>query len=153
MKQPILTALTIIGILFGVSTALSAQTNVTEQYLTNAGFDNTADFVSSIVYTYANDANANGGVSSCQPVTGWTADATGDAKAGGVFGFGSGYGLSGNGYVVPTTNAEGNSTGGALGLAGCWSNSVGYSQTVSLPKGLYRISFKVYNAGANTIAN
>lgn len=131
----------------------SAQTDVTDQYLTNAGFDEASDFVSSVVYTYASDANNNGGVSSCQQVTGWTADATGDAKAGGAFRYGSGYGLSGTAYVVPETDAEGHATGGALGLAGCWGNGVGYSQNVKLPAGLYRISYKVYNAGTNNIAN
>lgn len=129
-----------------------AQTDVTNQYLTNAGFDVESDFVSTIVYTYANDANTNGGVSSCQKVTGWVPDATGDAKAGGVFHFGSGYGLSGNGYVVPATDADGNTVGGALGLAGCWGNAVGYSQSATLPAGLYRITFRVYNAGANNIS-
>ncbi len=131
----------------------SAQTDVTDQYLTNGGFDEASDFVSSVVYTYASDANNNGGVSSCQQVTGWTADATGDAKAGGAFRYGSGYGLSGTAYVVPETDAEGHATGGALGLAGCWGNGVGYSQNVKLPAGLYRISYKVYNAGTNNIAN
>ncbi len=130
-----------------------AQTDVTDKYLTNAGFDVEADFVSSIVYTYASDANQYGGVSSCQPVTGWTADATGDGKAGGSFRYGSGFGLAGNDYKVPSTDAQGNSLGGALGLAGCWGNAVGYSQALTLPAGTYRISYSVYNAGTNTIAN
>ena len=153
MKQNALTTFITIALLLCSHLSATAQSDVTDQYLTNAGFDNTADFVSSIVYTYANDANANGGVSSCQPVSHWTADATGDAKAGGVFGFGSGYGLSGGGYVVPDADAEGNDSGGALGLATCWSASVGYSQPVTLPQGLIRISFMVYNAGTNIIAN
>ena len=130
-----------------------AQTDVTDKYLTNAGFDVEADFVSSIVYTYASDANQYGGVSSCQSVTGWTADATGDGKAGGSFRYGSGFGLAGNDYKVPSTDAQGNSLGGALGLAGCWGNAVGYSQALTLPAGTYRISYSVYNAGTNTIAN
>ena len=132
---------------------VAAQTDVTDKYLTNAGFDVEADFVSSIVYTYASDANQYGGVSSCQPVTGWTADATGDGKAGGSFRYGSGFGLAGNDYKVPSTDAQGNSLGGALGLAGCWGNAVGYSQALTLPAGTYRISYSVYNAGTNTIAN
>ena len=153
MKQNALTTFITIALLLCSHLSATAQSDVTDQYLTNAGFDNTADFVSSIVYTYANDANANGGVSSCQPVSHWAPDATGDAKAGGVFGFGSGYGLSGGGYVAPDADAEGNNSGGALGLATCWSASVGYSQPVTLPQGLFRISFMVYNAGTNIIAN
>ena len=132
---------------------LCAQTDVTSLYLENAGFDNTADFVTSNVYTYAHDTEGNGGVSSCQPVTDWIVDGTGDAKAGGVFQFGSGFGLAGSTYIVPTTDSEGNASGGALGLATCWTNSVGYSHTVTLPKGVYRLSFKVYNAGPNIREN
>lgn len=135
------------------SLGIMAQTDVTNQYLTNAGFDEETDFVGSVVYTYASDANNNGGVSSCQQVTGWSADAVGDAKAGGVFHYGSGYGLSGTSYIVPAADAEGHAVGGALGLAGCWGNSIGYYQEVNLPAGLYRISYKVYNAGVNNIAN
>lgn len=153
MKRNTLTVLLTAILLLCFRISATAQTDVTSLYLSNAGFDVEGDFVSSVVYTYANDANKHGGVSSCQPVTAWTADATGDAKAGGAFAFGSGYGLSGTAYVVPATDADGNSAGGALGLAACWTNSVGYSQAVSLPKGFYRLSFRVYNAGDNTPAN
>ena len=153
MKRNTLTVLLTAILLLCFRLSATAQTDVTSLYLSNAGFDVEGDFVSSVVYTYANDANKHGGVSSCQPVTAWTADATGDAKAGGAFAFGSGYGLSGTSYVVPATDADGNSAGGALGLAACWTNSVGYSQAVSLPKGFYRLSFQVYNAGDNTPAN
>lgn len=132
---------------------LCAQTDVTSLYLENAGFDNTADFVGFNVYTYAHDAVGNGGLSSCQHVNDWSADGDGDAKAGGVFQFGSGLGLAGNTYIVPTTDSEGNTSGGALGLATCWTNSVGYSKSVTLPKGVYRLSFKVYNAGPNIREN
>lgn len=152
MKKTILTALAVIGTFLSIPTTVVAQTDVTDQYLTNAEFDLTADFVSSIVYTYAKDAT-EGSVSSCQPVTGWTADATGDAKAGGVFAFGSGYGLSGAAYIVPETNADGASAGGALGLAACWSQNVGYSQPTTLDRGVYRLSYRVFNAGTNNIAN
>ena len=116
MKRNTLTVLLTAILLLCFLTA-TAQTDVTSLYLSNAGFDVEGDFVSSVVYTYAKD----GPVSSCQPVTAWTADATGDAKAGGAFAFGSGCGLSGTSYVVPTTDADGNSAGGALGLAACWS--------------------------------
>ena len=135
-----------------LSGCILAQKDVTGLYLTNAKFDDPSDYVGSIVYTYAKDATENGGVSSCQPVSGWTADAAGDAKAGGVFQFGSGFGLSGSGYVIPSSGPSAES-GGALGLAGCWGNAVGYSQEVTLPPGLYRFSYKVYNAGPNEIAN
>ncbi|MCR5132198.1 MAG: hypothetical protein K6C10_12155 [Prevotella sp.] len=152
-KKITILTLAILGILLSCPTTVQAQTDVTSQYLKNANFDNSSDFVSSIVYTYANDATNNGGVSSCQSVTGWTPDATGDTKAGGAFGYGSDYGLSGTAYPVPATNDKGSSEGGALGLAACWSGTVGYSQEITLPAGIYRVSYKVYNAGQNIIAN
>ena len=130
-----------------------AQTDVTSQYLVNAGFDDASSFVSATIYTYANDATANGGVSSCQAVAGWIADGTGDAKAGGAMQFGCGYGLSGTNYICPESDSEGNTSGGVLALAGCWGNSAGYSQDLTLLAGLYRISYRLYNAGANIIGN
>lgn len=132
---------------------VNAQTDVTSLYLTNAGFDNSSDYVTTNVYTYASDANNNNAVSSCQDVTGWTKESTGDGKAGGAFQWNSGYWIAGTSYIVPSTDSNGGSTGGALGLAGCWGNSAGYYQTLTLPAGLYRISYKVYNAGTNKIAN
>ena len=149
MKQKLL----ILWAFLLTSLGAMAQTDVTSTYLTNAGFDDETSFVSSTIYTYANDANTNGGVSSCQSVTGWTADATGDGKAGGAMQYGCGYGLSGTGYICPTSDANGNTSGGVLALAGCWNNSAGYSQSLTLPAGFYRISYKVYNAGTNIIAN
>ena len=135
------------------ATCLSAQSGVASQYLTNAGFDTETDFVKSHVYTYAKDAPVNGGISSCQPVTGWVPDATGDAKAGGAFRYGSDLGLAGSTYIVPAVGPDTNTSGGALGLASCWTNAVGYYQNLTLPAGRYLISYKVYNAGTNMTDN
>lgn len=133
---------------------LGAQTDVTNQYLTNAGFDDSDSFVGTNVFTYAKDI-VNGEVSGCQPVNGWIIDetATGDAKAGGAFAYGSGFWMAGNSYVVTETDSEGSAAGGALGLAGCWGSSAGYSQDVVLPVGNYRLSYRVFNAGANVTDN
>lgn len=135
------------------ATCLSAQSVVASQYLTNAGFDTETDFVKSHVYTYAKDAQVDGGISSCQPVTGWVPDATGDAKAGGAFRYGSDLGLAGSTYIVPAVGPDTNTSGGALGLASCWTNAVGYYQNLTLPAGRYLISYKVYNAGTNNPDN
>ena len=135
------------------ATCLSAQSGVASQYLTNAGFDTETDFVKSHVYTYAKDAQVDGGISSCQPVTGWVPDATGDAKAGGAFRYGSDLGLAGSTYIVPAVGPDTNTSGGALGLASCWTNAVGYYQNLTLPAGRYLISYKVYNAGTNMTDN
>ena len=119
-----------------LSLRLSAQTDVTSTYLTNAGFDEAGSFVSTNVFTYAKDIS-NGEVSGCQPVFGWTIDdaSYGDSKAGAAFQLGSGFWMAGSSYVVPAADSEGNTSGGVLGLAGCWSGSAGYSQEVALPIG------------------
>ena len=133
---------------------LNAHTDVTNLYMTNAGFDDSSCFVGTNVFTYAKDIT-NGEVSGCQPVNGWAIDATafGDAKAGGAFAFGSGLWMAGADYVVPAADSEGGSAGGMLGLAGCWSSSAGYSQQVTLPVGTYKLSYRVYNAGENIAEN
>ncbi|MBR5963987.1 MAG: hypothetical protein IK000_07560 [Bacteroidaceae bacterium] len=137
-----------------LSLRLSAQTDVTSTYLKNAGFDEASCFVSTNVVTYAKDIS-NGEVSGCQPVTDWCIDdaSYGDSKAGGCFRFGSGCWMAGSSYVVPAADSEGSTSGGVLGLAGCWSGSAGYSQEVALPVGFYRLSYKVYNAGADIPSN
>lgn len=133
---------------------LNAHTDVTNLYMTNAGFDDSSCFVGTNVFTYAKDIT-NGEVSGCQPVNGWAIDATalGDAKAGGAFAFGSGLWMAGADYVVPAADSEGGSAGGMLGLAGCWESSAGYSQQVTLPVGTYKLSYRVYNAGADIAEN
>lgn len=133
---------------------LNAHTDVTNLYMTNAGFDDSSCFVGTNVFTYAKDIT-NGEVSGCQPVNGWAIDATafGDAKAGGAFAFGSGLWMAGADYVVPAADSEGGSAGGMLGLAGCWDSSAGYSQQVTLPVGTYKLSYRVYNAGADIAEN
>ncbi len=150
MKHKLLWAMAALLSIVGGSTA-SAQTDVTSQYLTNAGFDNSDNYVTGTVATVA---GSNGG--NYQTVTGWTNDEitnSGSWYAGGVFQINSGYAVGGDDYVAPTADADGETTGGMLGLAGAWGASVGYYQNVTLPAGLYRISYKVYNAGSNLINN
>lgn len=128
-----------------------AQTDVTAQYVKNSEFGNGSDFVKTDIFTYEKDAA--GAVYSYQKVSEWTADGEGEAKAAGCVGIASGNGLSGAGYKAPLFNASHKQQGGTLGLAGCWGNSVGYSQAATLPAGTYRVSYMVYNAGSNIIAN
>jgi hypothetical protein len=61
--------------------------------------------------------------------------------------------LAGSTYIVPAVGPDTNTSGGALGLASCWTNAVGYSQNLTLPAGRYLISYKVYNAGTNMTDN
>ena len=132
-----------------------AQTDVTSQYLKNAGFDDEASFVTNGICTYAKDCSVNGTtLSGMQPVNEWTFGvANGDALASGAYAWGSPHFLGGSGYTIPATDESGNSTGGALGICAVWDAQLYYYQDVTLPSGVYEFTYSVYNsgAGANTV--
>lgn len=131
-----------------------AQTeDVTSTYLDNAGFDDCESYVTTGVCTYAKDVAGNSGDgSSLMAVTSWTAGANGDAKAGGAYSFGNNAWLTGTSYKVPATNSDGESSGGALGLGGCWNGDAYYTQALkqNLPAGTYTVEIMGYNVGTAT---
>ena len=147
MKRKLLFA---VAALLGMT--VSAQNiDVTDQYLDNAGFDTSDDFITTGVCTYDKDVAGNGADgSSLMSVTAWTAGASGDAKAGAAFGFGSDAFLTGTGYRVPSVNSDGNAEGGALGLGGCWDGDAIYTQNLKKPleAGTYTIEVVAYNANS-----
>lgn len=127
---------------------LQAQTDVTSQYLKNAGFDDETSFVTSNVRTYAKDVIENE-VSQAQPVNGWTlAVENGDARACGAVAFGASYYFGGEGYVAPTEAKE-EASAGLLGLVNVWDAVTNYVQEVTLAPGVYELSYLVYNKGNN----
>lgn len=104
--------------------------DVTDSLLRNAGFDRTTDF-----------QKANVAKGTHKTAYAW-APSTQDANgAGAVFGIGSGYTL--NGQPCPATNADGQATGGALGINQGWGVESYYRQTAKLPAGTYRMSYAV----------
>lgn len=134
-------------LLLGVSSAQAE--DVTSTYLSNADFSQ-GTAITTGVCTYAGDVSknsANG--SSLMDVDSWTAGATGDAKAGGLFAYGSSAwcGKNNSAYYVPTTDPEGNTSGNALGIVGVWKGEAYYTQDAKtpLPAGKYTITFKIYN--------
>ena len=106
------------------------------------------------ICTYAKDIESNGTTySQMLEVTGWTLGVeNGDARAGGLFAYGSNHWLGGTGYNVPATNPEGVAEGNALGVVAVWSGTVQYVQNVTLEAGDYVISIPVYNAVGGTTA-
>lgn len=108
--------------------------------------------VSAGVRTYAKDIKAEGETSGMQPVEGWTiAVENGDARAAGVFAYGSGLFLGGEDFVAPVANPDGNFEGNALGLLGVWTGTIQYTQPVTLEAGSYVLTIPVYNAGGNSV--
>lgn len=124
------------------ATSLSAQTDVTSTYLTNAGFDDESGW-----------ATSNVGVTSggnMQDIPGWTKKAVG-WSSGATFGYGGGGQV--NGSSVPSTGPDGTATGGAFGFSGSWSADITYTQEVTLPAGVYTLTYKAYNAQTSTDGN
>lgn len=117
---------------------LSAQTDVTDTYLTNAGFDDESGWIT-----------GNIGQTTVNATTGWTSSSSGDTwYYGGAVNYGSSFTV--NNVTPPATNPDGVAEGGALGLSAGWGCTVAYKQEVTLKAGVYILSYKAYNA--NTAA-
>lgn len=112
----------------------SAQTDVTDQYLTNAGFD--AGWTTSDI-----DAGTVGNVE------GWSGTSSGDKwYYGGAIGYASGVKVN---SATLSAGPDGSTSGGALALSAGWGCTVRYTQPVTFAPGRYRISYKAYNANAD----
>ena len=125
----------------------------TDEVLTNGTFDVAADAVSVGICTYEKDKGTNSTNFAQQvPVTGWTIPANGDARAGGVFQYGSGAWLGGVGDAnkVPATDKDGKAEGYCLGMLGVWTGVVKYTQEVTLPAGDYKFTCDVMNTAGTT---
>lgn len=132
------------------SSAVSAQTDVTSTYLTNADFS-TGTPVTVGVCTYAKDKGDNGTeYANLVDVSGWTAVDSKDGKAGGLFAIGGGAWLGGKGFTAPATDSDGNTGVNVLGVVTCWGATVQYTQDLKepLPAGTYTLVLAAYNSGA-----
>lgn len=127
---------------------IAGETDVTGTYLTNAGFDNSCNYLFDA--SAENLASANGGAN-IQSVTGWTIGATGDNSAASSFEYGYAGTLNNPGNI-PSQDPDGASgTGeGTLGVSVAWGGAVTYYQTVTLPAGTYKLQYKAYNSGPVT---
>lgn len=112
--------------------------DVSSTYVTNPGFDDSNAYQTTSV---------SNGATNHKPVTGWTTTSTDANGSSAAFRIGSGLQL--NSRTVPAKNAEGNVTGGALGISQGWGGANFYTQQLTLPAGTYRLTYTVYNV-ANT---
>lgn len=139
-----------LAVTLAVGAQLSAQTDVTSTYLTNADFNTNANF--KFDAAAANLASANAGAN-IKEVEGWTRGLMSDNSAAATFeyGYAGTINLSGTTYgFIPATGPDGTSTGAgqaALGISTAWSGTVTYTQNVTLPAGKYAIITKAYNSG------
>ncbi len=117
--------------------------------LTNLDFDSSQSFIDNHVITYAKDLAANG-TTYChqQSVDGWIRSAEDvDGKAAAAYAYGTEAYLATKGYYVPVADAQGATEGGMLALAACWTQTVQYTQQVTLAPGRYRLTYQYYSAG------
>lgn len=146
MKKTLLS----LSVLFLSALTTHAQTDVTSTYLDNADFSS-GTAVTTGICTYAKDVSTNSADgSSLMTVDKWTAGVDGDAKAGGLFTYGSSAwcGKKADNYKVPATNPDGATSGNALGIIGVWTGEAYYTQAAktALKPGKYTITFKIYNS-------
>lgn len=114
--------------------------DVTDTYVVNAGFDDEADFQTTGLTNGANNHKS---------AKGWTTLNTDPNGASAVFKIGSPFAL--NGRISPAKDAQGNVSGGSLGMNQGWNQESSYTQQITLPAGTYRISYAVYNV-ANAVS-
>ena len=115
--------------------SLTQWEDITDSVMVNAGFDLQTSWAA---------ANVSKGAANHKEVEGWTTTSTDGNGCAAAFGIGSGLTL--NGQPCPSTNAEGEVSGGVLGVNQGWSQSNNYTQSINLPAGTYRLSYAVWNS-------
>ncbi len=114
--------------------------------LQNLLFDE-GECTSKTILTYAKDVkDETTQTSGMKEVEGWTLCDTGDAHAAGQFAWNSDCGLGTTDFTSPSSDSEGTSTGGGLGILSCWTSTTHYTQDVIFPEGTYTLTIAVYNA-------
>lgn len=134
------------------SMSIQAQTDVTATYLTNAGFDNSCNYLASTAAS-----NLASGSTNNQVINGWTLTASAANSASSTFeyGYAGTLNLSGTTGTIPTQGPD-SLTGaghGALGISAAWGSTITYYQTVTLPAGKYTLKYAAYNSGPNAADN
>jgi hypothetical protein len=148
MKKIYMLILTFVAI-FG---NLSAQTDVTSTYLTNAGFDNSCNYLATTA-----SSNLASGSTNNQTVSGWTltASAANTASSSFEYGYPGTLNLSGTTYGFIPTQGYDAATGaghGSLGISAAWASTITYYQNVTLPAGKYALEYAAYNSGPTNVA-
>lgn len=135
MKRKILLPLCLAMALQG-----QAQSDVSSFFMTNNGFDTNFN------YDTSQSGNVSGDV--INEVYGWTNETTATYTVAGTFAYNKKASFN-NSFTLPEAGYN-NSEGGALALSTGWGMELLYTQTVTLPKGTYKLCSAYYNAGSST---
>lgn len=117
-----------------------AQADISAYFLTNNGFDTE--------FNYGKEQKGNVSGDIINEVYGWTNETTSTYTIAGTFAYNNNVTFNGS-SALPASGYDG-SEGGALGLTTGWGMQLVYSQTVTLPKGTYRLCAAYYNAGTGS---
>lgn len=132
---------TLATLCLGLSLSASADIDVTDLYLQNAGFDDAEHF------DYK--ANESGNVAQeILPIYGWSKDISVDYTITGIYELGTQKTFNTNGKV-PSSGYQG-SQGGCLALSTGWDQSLKLYQKVTLPAGTYKLQAPFYNGSNST---
>ncbi len=138
----------VIGILISNLTLAQTYTDVTDTYLTNAGFNTNCNYT-----TGGTDAVATADPGNMSTVNGWTIGGNAAWSAAGTFE----YGWNGtfNTISMPSSgyNGESGSGQGAIGFTVGWSGSIYYTQSITLPIGKYAIVSVASFVDVNSISS
>lgn len=132
--------LTVLSLCLAMGVSGYSQTDVSDLFLVNNGFDTAFN------YDEKQTGNIAGDV--IHEVYGWTNETTATYTVAGTFAYNAGVTFNGS-SALPVAGYNG-SAGGALGLTTGWGMQLLYTQTVTLPKGTYRLSSAYYNVGSAT---
>ena len=116
-----------------LSLSVAAQTDVSQYFIENYGFDANFDYLKSSDKAVAQEI---------KEVKGWTQDFTMNYTITGVYEFG--FQGTFNGGSVPAQGYDGEA-GGGLALSTGWEENMAYYQTVTLTAGTYTLKVPTYN--------
>lgn len=123
-----------------VMTLSHAQDDISSFFLLNNGFD------TSFNYDATTSGNVSGNV--INDIYGWELTSVSTYTVAGTFAYNTAVSFN-NSSTLPAAGYNG-STGGALALSTGWTENITYAQTITLPKGKYRLVAAYYNVGSST---
>lgn len=117
--------------------SINAQTDITQYYLSNHGFDENFDYTATSTQNVAEEI---------KNVQGWTAELSASYTIVGTYEFG--FGGVFNSATVPAKGYDGEQ-GGGLAISTGWSQTFVFYQTITLPAGTYTLNVPTYNGSAD----
>lgn len=156
MKKKLLTRLMMLWTFCMSIAFVQAQTDVTNLYLTNAGFDE--EPVTFLKDTDSKNPNAVriGETGWVYTIAGWTNESiignNAVQIASAEYGVTSASGEGLNGTTPPTADKNGGVTGASLHMSAGWGDDAIITQAVNLAEGRYELSYEVYNGNSSNNA-